>query len=327
MQATTNDCKGGTVTSLASVGDSLSAIFDVRGQQALVTGGAGGIGLAVAEALLDCGADVTIADINAERLASARAHLSDRAGTVRSAVLDVTDRAEVPALVNRIVAEHGRIDIVFANAGVPSLSDRIEGELDGLDDGWDRVIAVNLNGAFATVKAAAKPMRSQGSGRIIVTSSTAGLRADPMVANAYVAAKAALVNLTRQAALHLAPYGVRVNAMAPGPFHTGFGAASTWWKGSGGADGEGTRVPPPETCRRRRTQITAGCRRFRSGASVRPRRSRAWPCCSPRTRRRISPGRPSRLTAARSSTTPGSALSAPATAHPSMPADHQRNDL
>jgi NAD(P)-dependent dehydrogenase (short-subunit alcohol dehydrogenase family) len=179
----------------------------------------------MAEAMVDCGADVTIADINPERLETVEKQLAGRAGGVRTALLDVTDHGAVRDLVQEIVARDGGLDVAFVNAGLPSLSPRVAGELDGLDEGWDRTMAVNLTGAFATMKEAAVPMREQGSGRIIVTTSTAGIRADPNVANAYIAAKAALINLTRQAALTLAPYGVRVNAIAPGPFHTGFGAA------------------------------------------------------------------------------------------------------
>jgi NAD(P)-dependent dehydrogenase (short-subunit alcohol dehydrogenase family) len=189
----------------------LARIFDVSGARTLVTGGASGLGLAIAEAMLDCGARVTIADTD---------------GRLTAARLDITDRPAVAAFVSALADRDGGLDVAFVNAGISLKSQREEGELDGLDDAWDRVLDVNLNGTFAVLKACASVMRRQGAGRIIVTASTAGLRADPLCGNSYVASKAAVVNLTRQAALQLAPFGVRVNAIAPGPFHTGIGAAA-----------------------------------------------------------------------------------------------------
>lgn len=203
----------------------LERIFDVSGTRTLVTGGASGLGLAIAEAMLDCGARVTIADIDEPALEAAAARLDGRDGRLTVARLDITDRPAVAAFVNALAGRDGGLDVAFVNAGISLKSEQVEGELDGLDAAWDRVLEVNLNGTFAVMRACASVMRRQGAGRIVVTASTAGLRADPLCGNSYVAAKAAVVNLTRQAALQLAPYGVRVNAIAPGPFHTGIGAA------------------------------------------------------------------------------------------------------
>jgi NAD(P)-dependent dehydrogenase (short-subunit alcohol dehydrogenase family) len=204
----------------------LARIFDVSGARTLVTGGASGLGLAIAEAMLDCGARVTIADIDDSGLDAAAARLGARDGRLTAARLDITDRPAVAAFVSALADRDGGLDVAFVNAGISLKSQREEGELDGLDDAWDRVLDVNLNGTFAVLKACASVMRRKGAGRIIVTASTAGLRADPLCGNSYVASKAAVVNLTRQAALQLAPFGVRVNAIAPGPFHTGIGAAA-----------------------------------------------------------------------------------------------------
>lgn len=209
-----------------SIGATMARIFAVEGLRTLVTGGGSGLGRAMAEVMVDCGANVTVADIDEDRLEAVAKDLTGRPGQIHTRHVDVADIQAVRTLVGGIVDEHGGLDVAFVNAGVGTRSARVEGELDGLDEGWDQVMSINLIGAFATLQACASPMRKQGSGRIVVTTSTAGLRADPIVSNAYIASKAAMVNLTRQAALELAPHGVRVNAIAPGPFHTNIGAAS-----------------------------------------------------------------------------------------------------
>jgi NAD(P)-dependent dehydrogenase (short-subunit alcohol dehydrogenase family) len=210
----------------AAIGQTLQQIFTVEGLAALVTGGGSGLGLAIAEVLADCGASVTVADIDAARLAQVQERLRGRPGQIHTAKVDVADPKQVRALVAEVTSREGRLDIAFGNAGIGTPPVKTEGELDVLDENWDKVMAINLTGAFATLQACAFAMRKQGSGSIVMTASTAGLRADPLVSNAYVAAKAAIINLTRQAALELAPAGVRVNAIAPGPFRTNIGADS-----------------------------------------------------------------------------------------------------
>ncbi len=130
------------------------------------------------------------------------------------------------ALVDDIVDAHGRIDIVFANAGVargrpPLLA---EGWLDDMSmTDYDTLIDINLHGVVYTVQAAARHMKRQRSGSIVTTASTAGLRNDPYTPYSYAIAKAGVVNFTKQAAHDLARWGVRVNAIAPGPFKTHLG--------------------------------------------------------------------------------------------------------
>ena len=205
----------------------LAALFDVRNQVALVTGGASGLGYAFAEILASCGAVVVVADWNPERLAQAASSLAATAGRpVHAAQLDVSDAAAVTAVVDSIVADHGSIDIAFANAGVargrPPLLP--EGTADEFDvDDYHALIDVNLHGVMYTVRAAARHMKRQRSGSIVVTASTAGLRNDPFTPYSYAIAKAAVVNLTKQAAHDLARWNVRVNAIAPGPFKTNLG--------------------------------------------------------------------------------------------------------
>jgi NAD(P)-dependent dehydrogenase (short-subunit alcohol dehydrogenase family) len=200
----------------------LGRLFDVRGARTLVTGAASGLGFAFAEVLADCGARVTLADIDAELLQESTAKLADRGLDVRSVVVDVSDRQAVQAAVDEIVAEQGGLDVAFANAGIGTGPGFIvpDGEtVDRIDPAtFDRAMAINLNGALATIGAAAGAMKAGGDGgRIIVTSSIAGLQAEPIVGYAYVASKAALVNVVRQAALDLAPDNILINAICPGP--------------------------------------------------------------------------------------------------------------
>jgi NAD(P)-dependent dehydrogenase (short-subunit alcohol dehydrogenase family) len=218
-------------------------VFDVKDQVALVTGGASGLGYAFASILADAGARVVIADWNADALGKAVGSLADSATAasdpppegrsgpplVSGQTLDVTDAAAVHACVDRIVADHGRIDIVFANAGVargrPPLFP--EGWLDDMTmTDYNALIDVNLHGVVYTVQAAAKHMKRQRSGSIVTTASTAGLRNDPYTPYSYAIAKAGVINFSRQAAHDLARWGVRVNAIAPGPFKTNLGGGS-----------------------------------------------------------------------------------------------------
>jgi NAD(P)-dependent dehydrogenase (short-subunit alcohol dehydrogenase family) len=196
-------------------------IFDVRGTRALVTGAASGLGLAVAEALADGGAHVTLADVNEALLTESTQRLADRGLHVRSAVVDVADAAAVQAAVDAIVAAEGGLDVVFANAGIGSVPGyAFEGgqTLDAIAaQDINRVLDVNLHGMLHTIGAAAGVMKRQGSGRIVVTSSIAGLQPEPFVCYGYVSSKAAIINIVRHAALELAPYGITVNAIAPGP--------------------------------------------------------------------------------------------------------------
>jgi NAD(P)-dependent dehydrogenase (short-subunit alcohol dehydrogenase family) len=214
-------------------------LFSVRGQVALVTGGASGLGYAFSSILADAGATVVIADVDDDGLRDAVGSLAEsaqaagRAGGDRDGpplisgrTLDVSDAAATRALVDDIVAVHGKIDIAFANAGIGrGASPRVAaGSLDEMSmTDYDTLLGVNLHGVVYTARAAARHMKRQRSGSIVTTASTAGLRNDPFTAYSYAIAKAAVVNFTKQAAHDLARWGVRVNAIAPGPFRTHIG--------------------------------------------------------------------------------------------------------
>ncbi len=203
----------------------LQELFDVRQTVALVTGGGSGLGRAMAEVLATCGAHVVVADRDQHRLAAVARELGP-VGQVETSEVDVADRAAVETLVDGVVARHGRIDVVLANAGIARGTGPVDpsGQLDTFDlDDWTALVDVNLHGVLHTMRAAARHMKRQRAGSIVVTASTAGLRADPFVPYSYAVAKAAVVNLTRQAALDLARWQVRVNAIAPGPFRTAIG--------------------------------------------------------------------------------------------------------
>jgi len=201
-------------------------LFSVRDKVALVTGGASGLGYAFASILADAGASVVIADWDADALHAAVSDLSAGGNLVSGVQLDVSDGAAVRSAVDGIVDSHGKIDIAFANAGIargrpPKLP---EGWLDDMDmAAYNALIDVNLHGVVYTVQAAARHMKRQRSGSIVTTASTAGLRNDPYTPYSYAIAKAAVVNFTKQAAHDLARWGVRANAIAPGPFKTHLG--------------------------------------------------------------------------------------------------------
>jgi NAD(P)-dependent dehydrogenase (short-subunit alcohol dehydrogenase family) len=213
-----------------------SDLFKVEGYGVIVTGGASGIGLGYAEALASGGASVTILDVHPQRIESETKRLCGQGLDVRGRVVDVTDHKALDAAIDEAVRSYGRLDVVFANAGIDpgvgfiggwpgSSRPRVpEGALElYTDERWNRVIEVNMNGVFATVRAAARHMRQQKSGRIILTTSVASTRVEPAIGAAYMTAKAGIANLMRCAALELAAYNITVNAIAPGYIVTNIG--------------------------------------------------------------------------------------------------------
>jgi 3-oxoacyl-[acyl-carrier protein] reductase len=195
----------------------------LTGQVAVVTGGARGVGHGIVSVLAAEGARLVIADVDGARADEAAAELRAAALDVVAIQTDVTDRASVDALAARVLAEHGRIDILAANAGVYPPA-----ELAAIDDAlWDRVMDINVTGAVRAVQACLPAMSSQHYGRIVLTSSITG----PVTGQAgfahYGASKAAMLGFMRSAAVELATSGVTINAVLPGNVETpGFAETS-----------------------------------------------------------------------------------------------------
>jgi NAD(P)-dependent dehydrogenase (short-subunit alcohol dehydrogenase family) len=190
------------------------AAGSLRGRVAIVTGGASGIGAALVRALAARGAVVVIADVDevgAKAVAASTSLAQAGPGLVRTAVLEVRDAGAVADLVHQTAAEHGRLDLIFNNAGIA-----VGGRVEELSlDHWDRVIDVNLRGVVHGVHAAYPLMLSQGNGHIVNTASLAGLVPGPMLAP-YAAAKHAVVGLSLALRAEAAGRGVRVSVVCPG---------------------------------------------------------------------------------------------------------------
>jgi NAD(P)-dependent dehydrogenase (short-subunit alcohol dehydrogenase family) len=210
-------------------------LFSVAGQGAIVTGAGSGLGLAIAEALAENGARVTLLDIDADRIAAETERLKAQGCAVRGDVVDVSDHPLLERTFDAALAANGRLDIVFANAGIDSGPGFVsgwagarernpQGALESYsDERWTRVIDVNLTGVFATLRAAARIMKPQRSGKLIVTTSVAGYQCEPAIGSAYMAAKAGAAHLMRCVAQELAAFNITVNAIAPGFFVTNIG--------------------------------------------------------------------------------------------------------
>jgi NAD(P)-dependent dehydrogenase (short-subunit alcohol dehydrogenase family) len=214
----------------------ISELFKVEGLGVIVTGGASGLGLGFVEALAGNGARVTLLDVHPGRVAEETRRLQAGGLDVQGEVVDVTDHPALDAAFDQAAARYGGIDVAFANAGIDSGpgfvgqwfgTDRgrpSEGALENYsDERWNRTIQVNLNGVFATVRAAARHMKPRRRGRIIVTTSVAAFRVEPAVGAAYMAAKAACQHLVHNVAMELAMHNITVNAIAPGLFVTNIG--------------------------------------------------------------------------------------------------------
>ena len=184
------------------------------GKKWFITGGARGIGKCIATALTEAGADVAIVDIDLDTAQKTARELAERNGTKVFALrADITDPADVEAMMERILKEFGRLDVAFCNAGidvvVPVEEDTIEG--------WCRVINVNLNGTFLTAQAAGKAMMKNGGGSIICTASmSAHITNIPQKECSYAASKAGVIAMARNMAIEWAAHHIRVNTISPG---------------------------------------------------------------------------------------------------------------
>lgn len=195
--------------------------FDLTGKVALVTGGNGGIGLGMADAVAAAGAQVSIWGTNAQKNEDALKQLEAHGVKVTAHTCDVSDSSLVDETFAKVIEDHGRIDACFVNAGVPAGRTYF---VNVTDEEWRRIMRVNLDGAFYPLRAASRHMvrrSDQGDkgGRLIATSSMSAI-VGMANAEAYAGAKGALVSIVQALAVELARYGITANAIVPGQIDT-----------------------------------------------------------------------------------------------------------
>jgi NAD(P)-dependent dehydrogenase (short-subunit alcohol dehydrogenase family) len=183
---------------------------------ALVTGAGGGLGLATAKAFAEAGASVALVDYDEKLVTKAAADLAAKGFNTLAICCDVTNDAQVEAMVKRTVEKFGRLDCAYNNAGVQNA---LKGAADQTREDFDRVIGTNLRGVWSCMKFELQQMRKQGNGSIVNCSSLGGIRGGSM-RGTYHASKYGIVGLTTSAAIEYAPMGIRINAVLPGLFMT-----------------------------------------------------------------------------------------------------------
>jgi gluconate 5-dehydrogenase len=190
----------------------MTDLFSLKGRVAFITGASRGLGLGMAKGLADAGATVVLTGRDRATLAAAAQEIGSAA---EIAAFDATDQAATKAAIDAVVARHGRLDILVANAGTHGAAKLP----DWTPTQWDHVLQTNLAAAFFAAQAASSHMVAAKHGRIIFTGSLTGSRGRPTI-HGYAASKAALAAIARTLANELGEHGITVNTIAPGYFET-----------------------------------------------------------------------------------------------------------
>lgn len=190
--------------------------YDLEGQVAIITGSARGIGFAISKELAGAGAQVVIADIRPEAAEQTAAELRGLGVKAVAEAVDVSSGSSVRAMVDRVIAKLGRIDILINNAGICPYTPFEE----VTEEEWDRVLGINLKGIFLCSQAVLPAMKKRGKGKIVSIASMAGRTGGKASSVHYASSKAGVMGITRSMALHLGKYGVQVTAISPGVIQT-----------------------------------------------------------------------------------------------------------
>lgn len=198
----------------------------LEGKVACITGGAGGLGLSMAEHLAKEGAIIAVNDVNPSAVDQAVLILKDKGYTAHGFTANVASKEEVISMFSGIIDTYGRIDILVNNAGgslrTPKKLEEIK------EEHWDMVLDVNLKGTFLCSQAVVEHMKKTGGGKIINVASIGGRTASIVTGVAYAAAKGGVISFTRRLASEVGPYSINVNAVAPGLVLSGERMQDTW---------------------------------------------------------------------------------------------------
>ncbi len=188
----------------------------LAGKVALVTGGGSGIGRATAELFGREGARVAVADVRLAAAEETATHIRETGGEAVAVQADISRATDAEAMIRAVIDAYGRLDVLHNNAGVTPTKVAIQ-DLEEAE--WDRVLGINLKGAWLTCKYAIPALIAAGGGTIVNTASLAGVRARPYRVH-YEASKAGVISLTRTLAIELSPHGIRANCVCPGGVDT-----------------------------------------------------------------------------------------------------------